>query len=301
MATKLENCSGFNRLDQKTKGESVRLKARGREWFFPGRTLIMGIINLSPDSFSGDGITNPTFILNQAQKFIDEGADILDVGAVSTRPGAEEISEEEEYSRLIPTLEFLKTRLQFPISVDTKNARIAERVLEIGCEFINDVSGLLSDPDMAHVVARYSAGVVIMHSRGNSKTMQSLNGYNDVVDDVCDEIQMRLKMAGDAGIGEEQIVIDPGIGFAKDAGQSYELLARLEEFARFNRPLLVGPSRKSFLQTPTGRDVGHRVFGTAAACASAILKGANILRVHDVGAMRDVARVCDEIMKHEIG
>ena len=206
---KLKRSSIFS---SKPEAETIRLTARDREWIFPRPTLIVGIINVSPDSFSGDGVgNNPEAVLKQAERLAAEGADMLDIGAVSTRPGAEPIAEKEELERLFPALEIIRDHSDLPISVDTTNARVAERALRAGGDFINDISGLGRDPDMVHVIARYSAGVIIMHSRGDSRTMHDMTHYGDLVGDIGEELGERVERARSAGIQDEHIVIDPGL------------------------------------------------------------------------------------------
>ena len=275
---------------------SFQWKARNFRWVFPRPTLLMGVINLTPDSFSGDGVgRNVDAAVHTAACMAEEGADILDLGAASSRPGAHPVSEQDELERLLPSLEAIRGRFSLPLSVDTTSARVAEEALGRGADMINDVSGLTADSRMAGVCQRYGAGVVIMHSRGNARTMLQLTGYGHVVEDVISELEERFLRAEQAGVDRESIAVDPGLGFAKTYEQNVVLLRHLERFEIFGRPILVGPSRKSFIGLATGREVGDRLFGTAAACALAIRNGAHVLRVHDVAAMRDVARLADGV------
>lgn len=298
MATKLGSCSDSSSPERTLHLRTLRLKARHRSWLFPAKTLLMGIINLTPDSFSGDGMgCDIKKVLGKARQFSAEGADMIDIGAVSSRPLADFIPESLESKRLLPCLKALREDSDIPISVDTTRSRVAEQALGMGCDFINDISGLTHDPDMAAVVRDYSAGVIIMHSRGDAKTMQTLTGYEDVIEDICEELGQRLEAAREAGIGKDYIVVDPGIGFAKDAGQNFEIMARLAAFHRFGRPVLLGPSRKSFIGSVTQKSPEERIFGTVAACSLAVQSGVQILRVHDVAAVRDAVRVTEEVMK----
>ncbi len=275
------------------------LKARTHRWHFPRPTLIMGIINLTPDSFSGDGLSGRSDeLIPKVRNFIEQGADIIDLGAVSTRPGAEAISEADELERLLPALKSISENFDIPISVDTTNARVAREALEAGCHFINDISGLRFDSEVANVAAFYSAGLILMHSRGTPATMQTMIHYEDLIEDILSELESSVRKAEDAGVDRESIAIDPGLGFAKNAEQNFEILAHLKEFGRFGRPVLVGPSRKSFIGSVTNKAAEDRVFGTAAACALAVSSGAHIVRVHDVSAAKDAVRVSEEILKH---
>lgn len=252
----------------------------------------MGILNLTPDSFSDGGqFQTPEAALRQAQKMLAEGASILDLGAESTRPGAIPISENEELSRLLPVLEALKNE-NAVISIDTTKPKVADECLKRGAHIINDVSGLKdSGFQMAERVRKFGAGMVLMHRRGDSQTMQSYTQYEDVVSEVLGELRESLQIAEQAGIASEQIVIDPGIGFAKTAAQSWEILRHLESLKDLGYPVLLGPSRKSFL----GGDLKDRDFATAAVCTYAVLEGVEILRVHEVGATREAVRVAEAL------
>ncbi|OGX05788.1 MAG: dihydropteroate synthase [Omnitrophica bacterium RIFCSPLOWO2_12_FULL_50_11] len=208
----------------------------------------MGILNVTPDSFyDGGRFLKPDEATNQARQLADQGADILDLGAESTRPDADPVSEEEEWDRLAPVLGELLENIQIPISIDTTKSGVARRALGRGADIVNDVSGLRGDPKMAGVVKDFEAGVVLMHRRGTPKTMQSLAQYDDVVTEVIDELRQGIEAAESSGISPEQIVVDPGIGFSKTAGQNLEVINRLDEFEQIGRPILIGPSRKSFI------------------------------------------------------
>jgi dihydropteroate synthase len=233
----------------------------------------------------------------------EEGVDLIDVGGESTRPGAEPLDEVEERRRVLPVIEGLAGRVRIPVSVDTYKASIAAAALEAGASLVNDISGLRYEPALADVVARHGAPIVLMHTRGRSRQMYEPASYHDVIAEVLDELRESVAFATTAGIAAERIILDPGLGFAKDAAHSYEALARLDEFAELGRPLLVGPSRKSFLARPLGAPVppADREWATAAAVASAVLAGAHIVRVHAVREMLQVVRVADEIRRYHAG
>ncbi|MGB7220493.1 MAG: dihydropteroate synthase [Vicinamibacterales bacterium] len=264
------------------------------------RPLVMGIVNVTPDSFAeGARRLDPARAIDAALQMEAEGADIVDVGGESTRPGAEPVAAEEELARILPVLEDLARRLRIPISVDTYKADVARAALEVGAGLINDVSGLRYDPELGSVVAEYGAAIVLMHTRGRSKAMYVEAAYADVVTEVVAELRESVAIATAAGIPFDRVIVDPGIGFAKRPPDSYGVLARLPELAAaLDRPLLVGASRKSFLQEATGgRPAAERDWGTAAAVTAAVLGGAHIVRVHAVGEMTQVVRTAEEIRK----
>ena len=273
----------------------------GRSLALGERTLVMGIINVTPDSFSGGGV------LLDAERAVDagvrmeaEGADLLDVGGESTRPGAQALSEAEERSRVLPVIEALVRRVSIPVSIDTYKATVADAALAAGASIVNDISGLRYDPALGGVVAGHGAPLVLMHTRGRSHDMYQHASYHDLIGEVLDELRESLAFATGAGIPRERLLIDPGLGFAKEAPHSYELLARLSEFSELGRPILVGASRKSFLARAVGRTVPapERDWATSAAVAASVLAGAHIVRVHAVAAMVQVVRVTDEIRKY---
>ena len=261
------------------------------------RTLVMGILNLTPDSFAdGGSFASPSAAIDAAQRMEQAGVDLVDVGGESTRPGAEPLALDEELARVMPVIEGLTRRLSLPVSIDTYKAGVAERALQAGASIVNDVSALRYDSALAEVVARSGAAVVLMHNRGRSSDMYRQARYSDVVSEVAAELRERADAALAAGIGRARIVLDPGIGFAKQAAHSLTLLARLPELTGLGFPLLVGPSRKSFLKAALGeREPGAREWGTAAAVTAAVLGGAHIVRVHGVEAMVDVVRTADAI------
>jgi len=267
------------------------------------RTLVMGVLNVTPDSFSDGGkFFSVEQAVNGALQMERDGADLLDVGAESTRPGSEGISAEEELLRLLPVLEALRGRLKIPLSVDTQKAEVAEKALGAGAEWINDISGLKNDPRMAEVAARHKVPLILMHMRGTPLTMQKEPFAKDVVKDVTAGLRESVGKARRGGVAKSQIVIDPGIGFGKSHAQNYELVAKLLELAKLGFPLLVGTSRKGFLGATLADAEGKpapaegRIWGTAATVTASILNGAHIVRVHDVKEMVQVAKVADSLV-----
>lgn len=277
---------------------------------FGTRTFVMGIINLTPDSFSGDGLLGDgeliTVALEQARRFVAAGADILDVGGESTRPGAQQVTVEEEIARIEPVIRALAAAdLDVLLSVDTYKAAAAEAALKAGAHWVNDVWGLRADPQIAAVAARYRAPVVLMHNRskpGNADLQQRLGGryvgmeYDDLIADVCRELLQSVDIALQTGIAREDIILDPGIGFGKTVEQNLMLLNRLDEIKALGYPLLLGPSRKSFIGYTLNLPPDQRLEGTLAACTIGIQRGADILRVHDVEPVVRLARMTDAIL-----
>ena len=262
------------------------------------RPLIMGVLNITPDSFSdGNSYRSVQEAVEAAEKMVVEGADIIDIGGESTRPGAEPVSTAEELGRVLPVIGKLAGRLEVPISIDTWKSEVAAAALSAGAEIVNDISAMTFDPNMAGTVAESGAAVVLMHSRGRPAEMQYNTGYSDIVAEVMAFLEERIKNAVSAGIAEEQIVVDPGIGFGKSVAGNMEIVRRLREFQSLHRPLLIGTSRKSFIGAALGREVSGRVFGTAASVAVSMMNGASIFRVHDVAAMRDTVDMVRAIMK----
>jgi dihydropteroate synthase len=265
------------------------------------RTLVMGIVNVTPDSFSDGGRTfDAKAAVTAALRMVDEGADLLDVGGESTRPGAQPVDGGEELRRVLPVIEGLAGRVTVPISIDTYKASVADAALAAGASIVNDISGLRYDPELAGVVARRGAPIVLMHTRGRSRDMYEQAHYHDVVDEVLDELRESIAFAAGAGVPREQMLVDPGIGFAKDATHSFEVLARLAEFADLGRPIVVGASRKSFLNRPIKQAAltADGEWPTAASVAAAALAGMHVVRVHAVREMAQVVRVADEIQKY---
>jgi dihydropteroate synthase len=263
------------------------------------RTLVMGIVNVTPDSFAEPGPRGVDDAVRLALALEAEGADILDIGGESTRPGAGEVPAEEELARVLPVIEALVPVVKVPISVDTYKAKVAAAAMAAGATIINDISGLRYDPTLGDVAARTSAALVLMHTRGRSRDMYREAVYHDVVTEIVDELGASLSLARRAGVEKSRVLLDPGLGFAKAASQSYEALAGLPLLSELGCPLMVGPSRKSFLgNAPGTARPADRDWGTAAAVTAAILFGAHVVRVHAVRPMADVVRVADTIRKY---
>lgn len=281
--------------------------ANGLEW--GKRTYIMGIVNITPDSFSGDGVMDFDAAVDQALRFVDEGADILDVGGESTRPGSARIEIEEEIQRVLPVIEKLAARVRIPISVDTSRAAVAERALSAGATMVNDVWALTRDPELAGVVAAHDADIILMHNREAPPLVGNLGGHYgevqydtpDIVQAVITELTERVAYAERAGISRRKIIIDPGIGFGKGLAQNLELLGRLTEFKMnaglSDLPLLIGVSRKSVIGLTLNLPVQERLEGTLATLALSVAQGADIMRVHDVQAAVRACRMADAVVR----
>ena len=263
------------------------------------RTYLMGVLNVTPDSFSDGGEFNtPAAALERAQYLVAAGADIIDIGGQSTRPGAVEISLQEELDRVLSVLQLLRPEILVPISVDTTRSSVAKAAVAAGADIVNDISGGTFDSEMLPTMANLGLPIVLMHIRGTSQTMQQLTDYQDLIGEIYQFLESRIASAIACGIDKSKIIIDPGIGFAKKYNQSIEIIRRISEFRSLNCPILVGPSRKSFIGHILNQpDAKARVWGTAAACCAAIASGADILRVHDVKEMYDVCRVADAIFR----
>lgn len=271
-------------------------RAKGRVIGCRRRPLVMGIVNVTADSFyDGGRYIDSNLAVAHACRLVEQGADILDIGAESTRPGAGLVTEEEELARVVPVVTALACQVSVPISVDTTKSVVARAALDAGASIVNDVSAFRWDREMASVVAQAGAAVILMHMQGTPQTMQLAPQYQDVVTEVADFLDERMHVAVEAGISRTNIVLDPGIGFGKLLDHNLELLDRLSTFRKLGRPLLVGPSRKSFIGQLIGRPPEHREWGTAAAVAIAVDRGAGILRVHDVAAMVDIVTVAAAI------
>ncbi len=282
-----------------TKRKLFRLKLKSGTLVLSQRTIVMGVLNVTPDSFSDGG---KSFRVDRAMEAAlamqRDGADILDIGAESTRPGSHGISSAEELRRLLPVLEVLRGRLKIPISVDTQKAIVAEIVLGAGAQILNDISGLKHDPRIAEVAARFRVPLILMHIRGTPRTMQKQPFADDALKDVTRGLREAVAVARSAGVARSQIILDPGIGFGKSFAQNYELLAKLPQLAKLGYPLLVGTSRKGFLGATLARHgqpvpPDERIWGTAATVTASILNGAHIVRVHDVREIVQVAQVTD--------
>ncbi len=266
---------------------------------FSSRTCIMGILNVTPDSFSdGSLYVDKDYAIEHAFRMQYEGADIIDIGGESTRPGSEAISIQEEIRRIVPVIETLAKNIKVPISVDTCKSAVAEAAISAGASIVNDISGLRFDPKMPGVVARNKAPVVIMHIKGRPKNMQRTPTYKALIPEIMDYLREGINIAREAGIPDGRIIIDPGIGFGKTVEHNLEIIKRLNEFTGFEKAILLGPSRKSFIGKTLGDlPVTERLEGTAAAVAIGIFNGANIIRVHDVKAMVRVAQIADGIRR----
>lgn len=279
------------------------------------RTYVMGILNVTPDSFSGDGLLNKEDAvrgaIDQALRFVDAGADILDIGGESTRPGAQWVNADEEQARILPVVSALAAlKLDVILSVDTYKASVADAALSSGADWINDVWGFQADPKMAEVAASRQAQVVLMHNRskpGNADLQERLGGryvgveYTDLLEDVKRELLASVALAKLAGVQDECIILDPGVGFGKTVAQNLELINRLGEIRALGYPVLLGPSRKSFIGYTLDLPPDQRLEGTAAAVAVGIVRGADIVRVHDVEAMVRVARMTDALVREKQG
>ena len=293
------------------KADSLNLQGNVFTW--GTRTYVMGILNLTPDSFSGDGLigvsgtaTAVQVALEQARQFVEAGADILDVGGESTRPGAETVSAEEEMDRVIPMIKALRHNLDVPVSIDTFKGPVAEAALQAGACMVNDVWGFKADPELAAVAAAHGVPVILMHNRSswaNAEIKERLGGryvgvpYENLLEDIRRELLESVEIAHSAGISDDLILLDPGIGFGKTVEQNLELLNRLAEIRELGYPVLLGPSRKSFIGYTLNLPPDQRTEGTAAALAIGIDRGADIVRVHDVKMMVRVARMTDAIVR----
>jgi len=260
------------------------------------RTLIMGVLNVTPDSFSdGGAYMDPRRAEERALEMVEEGADLIDIGGESSRPGSGRVPEEEELARVIPAVKRLRKTVKVPISVDTYKSGVARAALAEGASIINDITALAGDANMAGTVAAAGAAVVLMHMLGTPETMQEAPSYGDVIEEITAALAEAVTRAEGAGIHPDSIIVDPGIGFGKTTEHNLDILRDLRAFGRLGKPVLVGTSRKAFIGKITGREVGDRVFGTAASVAAAVLNGADIVRVHDIKAMKDAAAVADAI------
>jgi len=259
----------------------------------------MGILNVTPDSFSDGGkYFNKERAVEQALRMQDEGADIIDIGGESTRPGAEKISVKEEISRVVPVIEALANKVEIPLSIDTYKSAVAGAAISSGASIVNDISGLRFDPQMPYVAARHNVPVVIMHIKGAPKNMHKDPSYKSLIPEVIDYLREGIEIARNAGVAEEKIIIDPGIGFGKTLEHNLEIIKKLDVFSGLEKPVLIGPSRKSFIGKILGDlPVTERLEGTSAAIAISIFNGANIIRVHDVKEMVRVAGISDRIKK----
>jgi dihydropteroate synthase len=280
----------------------MKLTWRNYSFDFSKKTYIMGVLNVTPDSFSDGGLyLNIPTAIEKAHRIAEEGADIIDIGGESTRPGSEQITTEEELKRIIPVIEALAGEISIPISIDTYKSEIARRALDAGASIVNDISGLRFDPKMPEVVSQNNVPVVIMHIKGTPRDMQQNPQYEALIPEIMDYLRTGITIARKAGIPDDKIVIDPGIGFGKTYEDNLKIIHDLHEFSFFRKPILIGPSRKAFLGKILGDvPVTDRLEGTAAAVSVSIMNGANIIRVHDVKEMVKVAKVADAIKSEKI-
>lgn len=261
------------------------------------RTLLVGVLNVTPDSFSDGGkFLDPDAAFAQAVALEDAGADIIDIGAESTRPGSTRVSEAEELRRLVPVLKRLRDKINVPLSVDTYKAAVAEKALELGADILNDPSGLTFDPDLARVASNFNAGLILNHMRGTPDQWLKLPPLKNPVPTIVQELEAAVHRAGRTGLDRKRVVVDPGLGFGKRKEQNAEILAHLGALARLELPIMVGASRKHFLAKES---TDHTEFATAAAVTTSILHGAHLVRVHNVAAMKVVAEVADEVLRAE--
>ena len=278
--------------------ESPILRCGSQTFDFAERTYVMGILNITPDSFSDGGrFLNHGEALDHAKQMVDEGADIIDVGGESTRPGAQPASLEEEYGRVIPFIEKLASQVEVPISIDTTKAEVAKDALEAGAAIINDISALRFDPQMASLASEQGVPVVLMHMRGTSETMQHHLVYDSLISEIHSFLKERIEYAESVGIDSQKIIIDPGIGFGKSVPDgNLSIIKNLSSFKDLGKPILVGTSRKAFIGNVLNLGVEEREEGTAATISLAISNGAHIVRVHDVGKMKRVVKMVDAIL-----
>jgi dihydropteroate synthase len=258
----------------------------------------MGVLNVTPDSFSDGGcFLDPGKAAEQALRMTEEGADIIDIGGESSRPGAKSVSAKEEIDRVMPVIRKLRKTLDVSLSIDTCKSEVASEALEEGVSIVNDITALRGDPGMARTIARFDAGAIFMHMRGTPGTMQDSPGYDDVVSEIIAYLSGSIELAVRAGIDEKKIIIDPGIGFGKKLEHNLAIINNLRRLEELKKPILVGTSRKSFIGELTGKETGGRIYGTAASVVLAVMNGAEMIRVHDVDAMKDVVRVVDAVRK----
>jgi dihydropteroate synthase len=289
-----------SRLDNYLRSD-YKITIKGRVLDLGGRTHVMGVLNVTPDSFSDGGqFAGHDAALDHARQMAAQGADIIDIGGESTRPGAAPLSEEQELARIVPVIERLSAEVDVPLSVDTYKSTVADKALKAGASIVNDISGFRFSPDMARVVAGHGAAVVLKHIKGTPRDMQANPVYHDVIGEIRDYLEESAGIALQAGIGKDRIVIDPGIGFGKTLEHNLEIIDRLDEFRALGFPVCLGTSRKRFIGTVLAiAEPKDRVEGTAATVALGIERGAHIVRVHDVGHMVKVARMTDAIVKRK--
>ena len=287
----------LNQLKEKSTSEYF-LDFHNRRLNLSSRPHLMGVLNVTPDSFSDGGrFYKLDEAIKQGVSLAEEGADIIDVGGESTRPGSEPVPIEEELKRVIPVIEELAKRTEVPISIDTYKSKVAKEALDSGAQMVNDISALRFDPEMKNVVAYYKIPVALMHIQGTPRNMQENPFYENLIEEIKDYLKESIKIAKDAGIDEEKILVDPGIGFGKTLEDNLKILRNLKEFTDLGRPLLIGVSRKSFIGKILDLPVEERLVGSLSALTVCIMSGANVLRVHDVKESKRVARLVDAILR----
>jgi dihydropteroate synthase len=280
--------------------KTFNLKLGNKNLILGRRTVVAGVLNITPDSFSDGGQSYTTAnAIERALEIEAQGADILEIGGESTRPGAIPVPVEEELARILPVLQALQNRVSIPISVDTYKNEVARQSLDCGANIINDISALRFDEAIADTVAKTGAGLILMHMRGEPSTMQQIAPSENIFVEICADIEIAVAKAVSRGVQRQQIIFDPGIGFGKTFEQNLAILNHLERFAELNLPVMAGTSRKSFIGRITNRPANERIFGTAASVATAILRGAHMVRVHDVQEMVEVSRITDAIANAE--
>ncbi|MEC4684582.1 MAG: dihydropteroate synthase [Nitrospirota bacterium] len=280
----------------------MRLSFRNFSLDFSQKTYVMGILNVTPDSFSDGGqFLDGSSAIERALRMEAEGADIIDIGGESTRPGSEPVSLEQELRRTVPVIEAIAGRLRIPVSIDTYKSEVARRAIEAGAAMVNDISGLRFDPEMAPTLSQYDVALVLMHIKGTPRNMQKNPVYTDLFPEITDYLKEGINIATECGIAKERIVIDPGIGFGKTLEHNLQIINNLDRLSPLCRPVLIGASRKSFIgRILNNAPASERLEGTASAVAISVMKGANIVRVHDVREMARVVKVADAIRREEI-
>ena len=280
----------------KFEKDNFILDLGGHELNLGARTHIMGVLNITPDSFSGDGLLDKNRALEYAEQLVRDGADIIDVGGESSRPGAKPVPLKEELKRVIPVIKLLSKRIRVPVSIDTTKPRVAEQALDCGAVMVNDITGL-RDIKMARAVRSRNAAIVVMHMKGTPRSMQNNTVYVSLIDEIIEYLGVRIERATDSGINPEKIIVDPGLGFAKSSEQNLEILNNLRDLKILGRPILVGPSRKSFIGKLLKTCPQDRIFGTIAASVIAADNGAKIVRTHDCLALKQALEVGDSIKR----
>lgn len=272
--------------------------SNGKRLKFGKKTLIMGILNMSPDSFSGDGLTNPNLIeaaIKKAKLIQSQGADIIDIGGESTRPGSDPVTPEEEIKRIVPAIKAISKDLAIPISVDTYKKEVAEKALKAGAHILNDITGFHHSSNMAKLAAEHGAPAIVMHIKGTPKNMQQNPQYESLMMEICSYLEESIEIGTNNGLSEQQIIIDPGIGFGKTVEHNLQIIKNLKMLKALGRPILVGASRKSFIGKILDKDIEERLYGTLSSIVISVMNGANIIRVHDVKEAREAIKLADAV------